>query len=168
MGEAPIILPVLSGCQKSWDWRDYIDSERRRQGFGSGVAWRNTFTGISWWRAKLRILVSKLGKWCRRAKVQHFFWDMQYGVERILTKVSPDCAGWDRRGIVGYSLQLIVYCLQIFVVICWWVADFFRFSWWFREKSVLLRLDINKMNYYGTGSNNESSSIANPRYAVIY
>ena len=29
-------------------------------------------------------------------------------------------------------------------------------------------LDINKMNYYGTGSNNESSSIANPRYAVIY
>ena len=24
------------------------------------------------------------------------------------------------------------------------------------------------MNYYGTGSNNESSSIANPRYAVIY
>ena len=36
------------------------------------------------------------------------------------------------------------------------------------RKSVLLRLDINKMNYYGTGSNNESSSIANPRYAVIY
>ena len=30
------------------------------------------------------------------------------------------------------------------------------------------KLDINKMNYYGTGSNNESSSIANPRYAVIY
>ena len=40
MGEAPIILPVLSGCQKSWDWRDYIDSERRRQGFGSGGALR--------------------------------------------------------------------------------------------------------------------------------
>lgn len=36
------------------------------------------------------------------------------------------------------------------------------------RKSVLLKLDINKMNYYGTGSNNESSSIANPRYAVIY
>ena len=31
-----------------------------------------------------------------------------------------------------------------------------------------MRLDINKMNYYGTGSNNESSSIANTRYAVIY
>lgn len=28
---------------------------------------------MCWWRAKLRILVSKLGKWCRRAKIQHFF-----------------------------------------------------------------------------------------------
>ena len=34
------------------------------------------------------------------------------------SKVSPDCAGWDRLGIAGYSLQLIVYSLQIFVVIC--------------------------------------------------
>ena len=35
------------------------------------------------------------------------------------------------------------------------------------KKSVLLRLDINKMNYYGAGSNNESSSIANPPFPKV-
>ena len=35
------------------------------------------------------------------------------------------------------------------------------------KKSVLLRLDINKMNYYGSGSNNESSSIANPPFPKV-
>ena len=32
------------------------------------------------------------------------------------SKVSPDCAGWDRLG--NSNLQLTVYSLQIFVVIC--------------------------------------------------
>jgi len=31
---------------------------------------------------------------------------------------TPCCTGWDRMGIAVYSLQLIVYSLQIFVVIC--------------------------------------------------
>ena len=32
--------------------------------------------------------------------------------------LSHGCTGWDRMGIAVYSLQLIVYSLQIFVVIC--------------------------------------------------
>ena len=50
---------------------------------------------------------------------------MQYGVERILTKVSPDCAGWDRLGIAVYSLQLIVYSLRL---ISWLFADNLQIS----------------------------------------
>ena len=35
------------------------------------------------------------------------------------SKVSPDCAGWDRLGIAVYSLQLIVYSLRLIL----WLFD---------------------------------------------
>ena len=41
------------------------------------------------------------------------------------SKVSPDCAGWDRMGIAVYSLQLIVYSLRL---ISWLFADNLQIS----------------------------------------
>ena len=41
------------------------------------------------------------------------------------SKVSPDCAGWDRLGIAVYSLQLIVYSLRL---ISWLFADNLQIS----------------------------------------
>ena len=41
------------------------------------------------------------------------------------SKVSPDCAGWDRLGIAVYSLQLIVYRLRL---ISWLFADNLQIS----------------------------------------
>ena len=41
------------------------------------------------------------------------------------SKVSPDCAGWDRLGIAGYSLQLIVNSLRL---ISWLFADNLQIS----------------------------------------
>ena len=41
------------------------------------------------------------------------------------SKVSPGCAGWDRLGIAGYSLQLIVYSLRL---ISWLFADNLQIS----------------------------------------
>ena len=41
------------------------------------------------------------------------------------SKVSPDCAGWDRLGIAVYSLQLIVYSLRL---ISWLFDDKLQIS----------------------------------------
>ena len=41
------------------------------------------------------------------------------------SKVSPDCAGWDRMGIAVYSLQLIVYSLRL---ISWLFDDKLQIS----------------------------------------